>query len=149
MILWSWHRQEYARCDPLPYHTEAHHKILLSGSTSRGCLSHCPYLFCNFCLLIVKNSLFDSNRWPACCHMCWWQHVLSSTSFPSLAPSTPTSASTWTIYIATRLPWIVIPSSSASFYRLLFSPSSLDPHLSLIHFKVVFFLKKRGKMILK
>ena len=45
----------YARCDPLLYHTPAHHKILLTGSTSGACLSHCPYPLWNFSLLIVKN----------------------------------------------------------------------------------------------
>ena len=142
----------YARCNPLLDHTQAHHKILLTGSTLRGCLSHCPYPLRNFSLLIVKNiPIFDSNTWPACSHMCWWQHVLSFASSPSLAPSTPISVSTWIICITTRLrlPWLVTPSSSASFYKLLSSPSSPDPCPSPICFKRFFkkytFLNKRGK----
>lgn len=129
----------YARCDPLLYQTQPHHKILLTGSTSRRCLSHCPYPLWNFSFLIVKNILliFYSTTRPACSHMHWWQCALTFTSSPSLAPSTPISVSTRIIYIATRLrlPWLVTPSSSACFYRLLSSPSSPDPHLSLISFK--------------
>lgn len=90
------------------------------------------------------------NTWPACSHVPWWQRVLSFTSSPPLTPSTPISVSTWTTCIATRLrlPSLVTPSSSSSFYRLLSSPSSPDPHLSLIRFKCSFkkhtFLNKRG-----
>lgn len=99
----------YTRCDPLLHHAQAHHKILLTDSTLRACLSHHLYPLWDSSLLIVKNILliFDSNEYTASLQ----PHALVAAcpQLHQLSSSGPKhSARTWNTYIATRLmfPWL-------------------------------------------